>query len=226
MGDGIEDDDISSNWFIGHPLGSNFDYVFNGIYMEGDEDFSLVPGSKPGHLKFKDIDDDGVISPNDRQVINSDQPDFLAGVTNTFSYKRLSLMVLFNVRQGGFSSNPTLNQGTNYYDLFNVLDVPYWTPQNPINTHPSINYRNPLGYRFYQERSFVRLQDVSFSYDLPNSLLERIKMNNVKLYVSGKNLITWTDWNGWDPEHGVGGRNPGDNGPLLKTYTVGLNIQL
>lgn len=225
-GDGIEDDDISSNWFIGHPLGSNFDYVFDGIYQAGDDDFSMIPGSKPGHLKFKDIDGDGIISPNDRQVISSSQPDFVAGITNTFSYKQFSLMFLFNIRQGGYSSNATLNPGTNYYDLFNVLDVPYWTPENPINTHPSINYRNPLGYKFYQNRSFVRFQDISLAYDLPLSVLEKIKISNVKIYVSGKNLITWTDWNGWDPEHGSGGRDPGDNGPLLKTYIVGLNIQL
>jgi hypothetical protein len=223
--DGKEDDDINNKWFIGYPLGSNYDYVFDGIYQEGD-DLSLIPSAKPGHIRFKDIDGNGAITPNDKQVIGSDQPDFLAGVTNTFSYKGISLMVLFNIRQGGESPIPTLNPGTNYYDLFNTLNVPHWTPENPSNTYPAINYRDPLGYLFYQSRSFVRLQDISVSYDLPVSLLEKIKIHSAKVYLSGKNLITWTDWMGWDPEFGSGARSPGNNGPLLKTYTLGLNIQL
>ncbi|GAA4315228.1 TonB-dependent receptor [Compostibacter hankyongensis] len=223
--DGKEDDDINNKWFIGYPLGSNYDYVFDGIYQEGD-DLSLIPSAKPGHVRFRDINGDGVITPDDKQVISSSEPDFLAGVTNTFSYKGIALMFMFNIRQGGESAIPTLNPGTNYYDLFNTLDVPHWTPEHPSNTYPAINYRDPLGYLFYQSRSFVRLQDVSLSYDLPQSLVERIKMHAVKVYVSGKNLVTWTRWMGWDPEFGAGARSPGDNGPLLKSYTVGLNIQL
>lgn len=224
-GDGIEDDDVSSGWFIGYPLGANFDYVFDGIYQEGD-DLSLLAGAKPGHIKFKDVDGDGAITPADRQIVGSSQPDFIAGITNTFSYKGLSLMVMFNIRQGGESSNPTLNMGRNFYYEGNVLDVPYWTAANPINTHPTINYPDPLGYGFYQSRSFVRLQDVSLSYDLPQGLLEKININSLKIYLSGKNLMTWTDWDGWDPEFGGGSRSPGNNGPLLKTYTLGFNIQL
>ncbi|MFC4871650.1 SusC/RagA family TonB-linked outer membrane protein [Negadavirga shengliensis] len=225
-GDGIEDDDIASGWFIGHPLGTNFDYVFDGIFQEGDEDLSLIQGAQPGHVRFKDMDGDGVITPNDRTVLHSNQPDFLAGITNNFSYKGLNLMVMFNVRQGGYSPNVPTNPGIQFYDLANVLNVPYWTPENPINTHAAINYRNPLGYGFYQSRSFVRLQDVSLSYNLPFLILEKLKLGNVQVYVSGKNLVTWTKWQGWDPEFGGGGRGAGNNGPLLKTYTVGLNIQL
>lgn len=225
-GDGVEDDDIASGWFIGYPLESNFDYEFNGIYQEGDEDLSLLPGAKPGDVKFKDINDDGRINPADRRVLSSSQPDFLAGVTNIVSYRKLSLMFMFNIRSGGESPNPSINIGRNFYYESNTLDVPYWTPENPINTYPAINYGNPLAYGFYQSRSFVRLQDVSLSYDFSPPFLERIKVSNMKVYLSGKNLFTWTKWNGWDPEYGRGGRSPGDHGPLLKSYTLGLNIQL
>src|SRR3546814_903939 len=100
-GNGVEDDDIASGWFIGYPLASNFDYVFDGIYQEGDVNFSLLPGSKPGDVKFEDVNGDGSITPADRRVLNTSQPDFLAGITNTFSYKQFSLMVMFNIRQGG-----------------------------------------------------------------------------------------------------------------------------
>tara|TARA_R110002050_G_scaffold211780_2_gene347847 strand:+ start:760 stop:4047 length:3288 start_codon:yes stop_codon:yes gene_type:complete len=228
--DGIEDDDIASGWFIGEPLGSNFDYVFDGIYQEGD-DLSLIPGAKPGDIRFKDISGpdgtpDGKITPEDRTVIGNSEPDFIAGITNIFKYKNFSLSSTFNTRQGGESGISSINHGTNFADQANVLDVPYWTPENKINTAARIDYKNPLGYGFYQDRSFVRLQDVSLAYEFSTAIVKRIGIAALQVYASGKNLITWTNWEGWDPEFGSGGRNPGSNGPLLKTYTIGLNISL
>lgn len=222
--DGKEDDDIASSRFIGQPLGTNFDYVWDGIWQVG-EDNKIDPTSKPGYVKFKDIDGDGKITPLDRQVLNSNQPDFLAGLTNRFSYGGFSLSIFFNAVVGGYSPNSLLNHGTNFFDRTNLMDLPYWTPENPLNDRPSIGYPNPLGYRFYQSRSFVRLQDVSLSYDIPKSVLSKAKISQLKLYVSGKNLKTWTNWDGWDPEHGSGGRTPA-NGPLLSSWIVGLNLGL
>jgi TonB-linked SusC/RagA family outer membrane protein len=228
--DGKEDDDIASGWFIGKPLGSNFDYVMDGVFQVGD-DLSLISGAKPGDLRFKDINGpngvpDGKITPDDRTVIGSSQPDFILGLTNIFRYKGFSLSSTFNTRQGGQSSISSLNPGTNFADQVNFLDVPYWTPENPINTAARIDYKNPLGYGFYQSRSFVRLQDVSVSYEFPSAYVKRVGISALQIYVSGKNLATWTKWKGWDPEFGSGGRDPGNNGPLLKTYTLGLNISL
>src|SRR5690606_6922882 len=225
-GDGKEDDDIASGWFIGYPIASNFDYVFDGIYQEGDTDFDLLPGSKPGDVKFRDVDGDGSITPADRMVLSTSQPNFLAGITNTLEFKGISFMFMFNIRHGGESPNPATNLGRNFYYESNTLDIPYWTQAKPNTSNPRINYVNPLNYGFYESRSFVRLQDVSLGYDLPEALLDRIGIAHLKLYLSGKNLITWTDWTGWDPEYGEGGRGPGNNGPILKSYILRLNIQL
>lgn len=226
--DGKEDDDIASKWFIGYPLGSNFDYVFDGIFQEGD-DLTLIPGAKPGDVKFKDISGpngvpDGKISPDDRTVVSNNQAKFNMGITNVLSYKGFSLSAMLNIRQGGYSPNALINPGTNFYDQMNFVNVPYWTSTNPINDHARINYRNPLGYGFYQSRTFARLQDVSLSYSIPDNLAKRARLGSVQIYVSGKNLATWTKWQGWDPEFGGGGRSPVNNGPLLKTYVAGINI--
>lgn len=226
--DGREDDDIASGWFIGQPIGSNFDYVFDGIFQEGD-DLSLIPGAKPGDIKFKDISGpdgvpDGKITPEDRTVISSNQRKYNLGITNILSFKGISLTSTFNIVQGGYSPMGLINPGSNFYDQANFLDVPYWTPDNPINTHARINYRNPLGYAFYESRSFVRLQDISLSYFLPEDILKNVRIGSLQVYVSAKNLATWTKWKGWDPEFGGGGRSPGNNGPLMKTFIAGINV--
>lgn len=226
--DGVEDDDIASGWFIGYPLGSNFDYVFDGIFQQGD-DLSSIPGAKIGDIKFRDVSGpngvpDGKITPLDRMVVGNNQAKFNMGITNIFSYKNLSLSVALNIREGGDSRNSLLNPGSNFFDQANFLNTPYWTASNPINTNARINYRNPLGYGFYQDRSFVRLQDVSLSYNVPDKWINKLKISGLQVYVSGKNLYTWTKWDGWDPEYGGGDRDPENNGPLLKTFVGGINL--
>ncbi len=235
--DGIEDDDIASGWFIGESIHSNYDYVWDGIWQEGD-DMSIDPSAQPGFVRFKDVsgpdgEPDGIIGPDDRQVVSSQDPKFTAGISNTFSYKGFSLSFLFNIRHGGYKPNSLLNLGTNYYDQANVMDLPYWTPENPLDDRPSVGYPNPYLYGFYESISFVRLQDFSLSYTFPKSVLSKLKVGNLKVYVSGKNLHTWTNWHGWDPEHGAGGRgrqgsgySSDDTGPLMRTWTVGLNVGL
>ncbi len=223
-GDGKEDDDIASKRFIGYPQGTNFDYVWDGIWQTGD-DISIDPSAKPGFIRFKDVDGDGKITPSDRQVLHSSQPDFLTGLTNRLSYGNFSFSFLLNAVVGGYSSNGLLNHGTNFFDRTNLMDLPYWTPENPLTDRPSIGYPNPLGYGFYQSRTFMRLQDVSLVYEFPKMLLSKAKINNLRMYISGKNLQTWTKWAGWDPEHGSGGRDA-TNGPLLKSWVIGLDLGL
>lgn len=78
---------------------------------------------------------------------------------------------------------------------------------------------------FMKNLSYLRFQDISLSYDLPKNLIQKISLSNLKVYVSGKNIATWTDWNGWDPEHATGGRSA-KNGPLLRSWIFGLQISL
>ncbi len=230
-GDGIGDDDPSNRRFIGKPMFSYLDYVWDGIWQEGD-DMSMDPGAKPGFVKFKDVSGpdgvpDGKIDPLDRQILDSSLPDFTAGITNNFTYKGITLSVLFYTSQGGHASNTWINPGTNFYQRLNQLDLPYWTPENPLNDRPSVGYPNPKGYGFYEDRSFIRLQDVSLSYDIPKVVLAKAKFNNLKIFVSGKNLATWTNWHGWDPEHAAGYDPYGaasQSGPLMKSLVVGLNL--
>jgi len=230
-GDGKGDDDPSNRRFIGKPMFSYLDYVWDGIWQVGD-DMTMDPGAKPGFVKFKDVSGpegvpDGKIDPLDRQILSSSLPDYTAGVTNNLSYKGITLSVLFYTSQGGKASNTWINPGTNFYARLNQLDLPYWTPENPLKDRPSVGYPNPKGYGFYEDRSFIRLQDLSLSFELPKSFLAKTKLNSMKVFVSGKNLATWTKWNGWDPEHAAGYDPYGaasQSGPIMKSFVVGLNL--
>jgi hypothetical protein len=210
---------------------SYLDYVWDGIWQEG-EDMSMDPGAKAGFVKFKDVSGpdgvpDGKIDPLDREVLFSSLPVYTASMTNTISYKGISFSFMFYTSQGGMASNTWINPGTNFYQRLNQLDLPYWTTENALNDRPSVGYPNPKGYGFYEDRSFIRLQDVSLSYDLPKTLLDKAKFNGLKVFVSGKNLATWTKWNGWDPEHAAGYDPYGSasqSGPLMKSFVVGLNL--
>jgi hypothetical protein len=109
------------------------------------------------------------------------------------------------------------------------LDIPYWTPSNPLTDRPSIGYPNPRGYGFYEERTFLRLQDITLSYELPKKWMDAIKCQNMSVYASGKNIATWTNWHGWDPEAGLGTRGQQYseiNTPLMRSFIFGLRVGL
>ncbi|MBQ0077132.1 MAG: TonB-dependent receptor [Bacteroidales bacterium] len=222
--DGKEDDDINSNLFIGYSLGSNFDYVYDGIWQEWD-DFATMPTAKPGDIRFKDISGNGSIGPEDRVVQHNNRPDFVMGLSNTFKYKDFGLSFMLDFRYGGYASNSWLCLGKNYYDRTNQLDIPYWTLEVPRSDYPSVGYSNPLNWGFYESLTYLRLSDLTFNWRVPKNLANAAGMHGANLYVSGKNLLTLTGWHGWDPEHAKGGRGSA-YGPLMRSVVVGVQIEL
>ena len=107
-----------------------------------------------------------------------------------------------------------------YSEIFNFQDVPYWTPDNPTNEYPRLDYNPTFNHPIIEDRSFIRIQDISLAYNFNESLLERIKLRDMRAYVSVKNLHTFTDWSGYNPERS---RTIQDF-PFLRTYTVGLDF--
>src|SRR5690606_24695965 len=103
----------------------------------------------------------------------------------------------------------------------NIQDVPYWTPDNPSNEYSGINYAASRPHPYLEDRSFVKLQDVSLSYSFGQGFMEKIFLQDLRVYLSGKNLYTWTDWTGYDPE-----RSTTKGGfPSMRTYTVGIDLR-
>ncbi len=229
-GDGKEDDLISSSIFIGKPYGVIYDYELIGMWQIDDWVAGNVPdGFRYGTYKVKDQNNDGAISAaNDRKILGYTEPSYRFSIENVLRYKNWELKAFINSIQGGkdyyygrpASGLPNPDNMTN--DNKFVWD--YWTPENP-----NARYQQPgffpaiLDYSYspYIQRNFIRLQNLTISYRVPSTFLDRIGINNFKVYLTGTNLVTITDYDSWDPETHT---TFGGDYPLLKTYSIGINF--
>lgn len=229
--DGKEDDDVSNSLFIGKSISSVYTYVMDGIIQKNDAEYIAVYGGMPGDVKFKDLNNDGKINADDRTIVGYTKPNYTFTLSNTLGYKNIELYFLFNYIAGGgkdnwyignnqYAYNPnTLYGGT----VANWLAKEYWTPDNPSNSVTRVNYNNAAyGYSFPKPREFVRLQDVALSYSLPAKLVSKARISSLKVFASGKNLLTFSKWEGLDPESAT--TFAGVNSfPVFKIFTFGLN---
>lgn len=224
-GDGTQMD-TGNSWFVGKPIRSLYNYEVDGVWQEEDLfNGTIYPGYYPGMYKIVSQDDTNVLSSTkDRKIVGYRDPNYSFSINNNFSYKGFALSVFINSVQGGNGY---------YLDNARGLIVPggsdsfevranrpaiysYWRPDNPVNNVPAMYYAPPLSPAYYMSRSFVRLQDVSLSYNIRKSLLDKIGINSLQVYVSGKNLYTWTDWPGWDPQD--------DRTPTMRSVIGGLRM--
>lgn len=223
---------------VGAPLGSFYGYVTDGIFQSQDEITASAtqPNAAPGDIRFKDLNGDGQINDRDRTIIGNPNPKSIAGVTNNFSYKGLELSVFF---QGSFG-NDIYNQNRQTIEgmadplnqTTRVLDR--WTPTNrdtdlPRAVRNDPNQNNRFSNRFIEDGTYVRLKNLTLAYTVPGAFTQKAKISALRVYVTGQNLITWTDYSGYDPEVSADpfsntgfGRDFGVY-PQARTYTVGLN---
>jgi len=220
--DGNYIDDVDNKWFIGEPISVNYDYVFDGIYQEDEED-TPQGDVTAGEVRYKDVNDDGDIDSDDKQVIGRKIPDFTAGLTNTFKYKNWEFSFFLNSIYGITKANSLLN--TNDMTLRkNRYNVEFWTEENHSNIYPrnaDAADVNKKSMSFYRKTDFVRLENITLGYKLPAMLIQRLKVDKVEVFANIKNLYTWTDWVGLDPEF-----SDQTSVPQTATYMFGVKIDL
>lgn len=231
-GDGKEDDLIASGLFIGRSIQTIYGYQAGPIYQLGD---TPLPGFYTGTLSVTDRDKNNEIDANDRMVLGRQEPAFRMSLLNTIAYKEFSLSFFLNSVQGGkdgYLGNNLrqYNRDDNQIRENELNATQFWSPRNPNAKYP----RNISGSGvkvtpgMWESRSFVRLQDVSLSYNLSSRMLRKIKAQAINVYVSAKNLATWTNWEGWDPEAVDNNGNPMglriDGRPTMKGFTFGVHV--
>jgi TonB-linked SusC/RagA family outer membrane protein len=226
---GDKKSDIGNNWYIGQPINILFNYKLMGVWQVGEDPSQVDPGAKPGDLKFADINGDKKITADDRIILGQTAPKWTGVFTNTIHYKNLHLNIFIQTVQGALKNNVTLT----YADEAGRMNIPkeagYWTAENKSNTRPSLAYTNTRGYGYASDNSYTRIKDVTLSYTFSQRILDKLRLGSLTLYASGRNLYTFTDWIGWDPENNYSFRGSGDwtnNYPLSRSIVFGANITL
>lgn len=228
-GDGKEDDDVASSRFIGHGLGAIYGYVQDGIVQVDDYDYIGIHNATPGYPKYVDLNGDDRITAEDRTILGYTTPNFKLNWHNTLSWRGFELYAMITGTFGGdhhwLRSNPNAYRINGYgYPTGNCLDIPYWTPENRSNVYPAASFTSDGRFIGLQDRTFVRLQDITFTYTLPGKLLSKVNMVGAKVYVTGRNLITLTKWVGDDPE--TGSYVMTSSMPVAKSVSLGLSLTL
>lgn len=221
----------------GGSLGTFYGAVTDGILQTTDSNTKgVMTGNatpKAGDRLYKDINGDGVhTTAADRTAIGNAQPDYTFGFTNNFTYKNFELAILVN----GSVGNDILNGNLQALELFNgqqnasttALDA--WTPTNPSTSTPraKLDPAPVFSNRFVEDGSFVRVKNITLSYNLPKTIIENWNLTAVKFRITAENLFTFTNYSGYDPEVTNGTSiSPGtDTGiyPSSKTISGGLTL--
>jgi len=231
-GDGKEDDDIGNSLFIGESLGAIYGYESDGIVQEEDTEYMEATGAEPGFAKFKDIsgpdgEPDGLITADlDRKILGFTKENFRLSISNTLNYKGFELYVLFSGIFGGGKDNYYMLDNIYAYRMMqqpmkNNWDHPWWTPENRSNKYTSTTYFDSR-FSGIQSRSFMRIQDVTLSYRFNQPWVKDIHIESLKIYAAARNVYTFTNWVGGDPEQGI--RAMAGTYPVPSVYSIGLDI--
>lgn len=205
----------------GRALGVFYGYISHGVDPE------------TGELIYEDRNKDGKISSSDRTYIGDPNPDFTYGLTNTFSWKGFNLSIFIQGSYGNDIYNASRIETEGMYDGKNqstrVLDR--WRIPGQITDVPKANFKLLNSTYFVEDGSYLRLKDVSLSYNFRGKLLKRWGITRLQPYFTATNLLTWTDYSGMDPEVNQWGNSGKVQGidwgtyPHAKTYVFGVNVE-
>ena len=207
------------------------------VLKKGVPDMSAHAAStvRPGFVKYKDLDGDGVITTEDRTIIGNGQPDFFGGFTNTFNFYGvdLSFMLQFSVGNDVYNAQRMYNTQTKLENMNLLAEVnDRWTATNASNEVPSstgyVSY--DVYSRFIEDGSYLRLKNITLGYTLPDKWMRKIYVSKLRFYATLQNLFCLTNYKGYDPEVSSLSSNlmPSfDYGayPRSRVYTFGVELK-
>ncbi|WP_406684680.1 TonB-dependent receptor [Seonamhaeicola sp. MEBiC1930] len=209
---------------IGQPVDAIYSYRIDGIWQLDEAAEAHTYGAFPGQWKYADLNNDGVLNQDDNTVIGSISPDWIGGMTNTFTYKNLDLTVQMHTRQGVFGHSEFYNNFAPWQNdraKFNKVDLDYWTPNNQNAKYPAAQYAS-TGNDYYVDVDFVKIGNIGLGYNFSGEALEKLKMSSLRMTLDIQNPFTFTDFAGPDPETGLS--NTYNAGYMMKTVLFGLKL--
>ena len=215
--------------FVGKPIRSYYDFKFDGIWQTSEATEAAKYGQVPGQVKVVDTNNDGKISSStgidDRQVLGSSLPNYTMGLTNEVGYKDFNLSFKLYYRNGGLYSNNLLTGTMGDYTNFryNHIVMNYWTKDNPTNEFYGVGVTQPFFKNSiaYQSASFLRVSDITLGYNVPKTMLQKLGVEKIHLYLQVTNPFLFTNFTGIDPEYNSSAYQ--DQLPTM-SCTFGLNI--
>lgn len=225
---------------VGHPVGSFFGYEVIGLFQNA-EDVAKSPtqtAAAPGRFKYKDVNGDGAITPDDRTFFGNPNPDFTYGLNLGARYKGFDFSMFLYGSQGNDVIN-YVRYWTDFFPSFQGVksqDLLYnsWTPdrtnaKTPINENESNFSNNGVVNSYYKENgSYLRCKSIILGYTLPAKFLSKYKIDRLRIYIQAANLFTITDYTGLDPElsgtNSYFGIDYGNYPNNQKNYNIGINL--
>ncbi|WP_227472045.1 TonB-dependent receptor [Parabacteroides bouchesdurhonensis] len=231
---------------VGKPIGYYYGYKTDGVFQTQEEIDSYVnngqvvmPGAKPGDLKFVDQNKDGKLDDLDRTMVGNPHPDFTFGITLGAEYKGFDFSAFFQ----GSVGNDLLNilkydlyGGVGWYNAPKDILTTFWNGPGSTNKNFAIDADSRLNREmsdwFVEDGSYVRLKNLQIGYTIPSSITRKITLNNLRVFVAAQNLFTITGYSGLDPEIGEFNQNPIYRGvdmgyyPQARTFMFGISMKL
>lgn len=222
----------------GYPVNVFYGHVTDGVFQtqtEVDNHALQMAGSNPatstapGDIRFKDLNNDGIINDKDRTFLGNPNPKFTYSLNNSFSYKKFDLTIFFQGVYGSdiYNANRMYSESMSVANNQTTATLDRWTGPGTSNSMPRAVYGDPntnarVSDRFVEDGSYLRLKNISLSYNFPESVFNNV-FSSIRLYFSAQNVFTITDYKGFDPEVSVNGI---DNNvyPVTTNYSIGLNL--
>ena len=211
-----------------YPINVFYGYVTDGIFQNQSE--VNTHAVQPGDIRFRDLNNDGVINDSDRTVIGNPNPSWLFSMNNSLSYKGFELSVFLQGIAGNkiYNANNIDNTGmaAAYNQTTDVLKR--WQGEGTSNSMPRAVFGDPnqntrVSDRFVENGSYLRLKNITLSYTFPKQWLQKAQIENARLSLSCENVATITGYSGFDPEVGINGIDQ-NRYPISRTFSLGLNF--
>ncbi len=214
------------------PMNVFYGYVTDGIFQNTDEikAHAVQPGAEPGDIRFRDLNNDGVINDEDRTVIGNPNPTWLFSMNNKFSYKGFELSIFLQGIAGNKIYNRTRSAMESMSAAYNqyATTADRWNGPGTSSDMPRAVWADPNGNnrvsdRWVENGAYLRLKNLTLAYNFPTRLLDRIGFEQARVIFSCENVATITGYKGLDPEVGIDGIDY-SSFPPARTFNVGLSF--